>query len=210
MRREAPWPLLAATLTRSGRSARDRDRADRAPRLGDRARGELTPRDQTGNNQTQAGGRTNLTRLVPGPVPPPGTIASEIPPWLPTRRRGAGRVDPLPPAAPPRHLHWCLIGGQGPAKGLASPLEPIPSDGGIQRGRNGWGSARSATIRPGDFPSEYESGVQTSSAHPCSARNGFGATSSLQIRPRRGARSRLGAGAQRSRRTRCRMPPFWK
>ena len=48
-------------------------------------------------------GRKNLTKLVPGPVPPPGTIASEIPPWLPTRRRGAGRVDPLPPAAPPRH-----------------------------------------------------------------------------------------------------------
>ena len=28
-----------------------------------------------------------------------------IPPWLPTRRRGAGRVDPLPPAAPPRHSY---------------------------------------------------------------------------------------------------------
>jgi hypothetical protein len=53
-----------------------------------------------------------LTRLVPGPVPPPGTIASEIPPWLPTRRRGAGRVDPLPPAAPPRRSFRALAGCQ--------------------------------------------------------------------------------------------------
>ena len=38
MRREAPWPLLAATLTpvRAVRG-RDRDRADRAPGLGNRA-----------------------------------------------------------------------------------------------------------------------------------------------------------------------------
>src|SRR5581483_6526569 len=61
-------------------------------------------------------------RLVPGPVPPPGTIASEIPPWLPTRRRGAGRVDPLPPAAPPRRLLLRLQIGETGATPQAAAL----------------------------------------------------------------------------------------
>src|SRR5215211_6088900 len=67
VRRQAPWPLLAATLT------------------------------------------------------PLGAIASEIPPWLPTRRRGAGRVDPLPPAAPPRRFFTAR-----PPRGHQRPPGPRP------------------------------------------------------------------------------------
>ena len=105
IRREAPWPLLAATLTPVGPvgSVIGIELIER------RGWGVETPSSLAGIDtadrtvDNRPAGRKKLKRLVPGPVPPPGSIASEIPPWLPTRRRGAGRVDPLPPAAPPRH-----------------------------------------------------------------------------------------------------------
>ena len=111
LRREAPYWFLAATLTPVGpRGQRDRDRRPRAPRLGKRrGRGRigagrdifLTNREEC--NLGSAGGRASFSKSSSPASPASGDDRVGIPPWLPTRRRGAGRVDPLPPAAPPRH-----------------------------------------------------------------------------------------------------------
>ena len=69
----------------------------------ERPRSGLTPaRGMSHDERDPREGRSLQTR--PRPVPPPGAIASASLPGYRRAGGGAGRVDPLPPAAPPRQL----------------------------------------------------------------------------------------------------------
>src|SRR5262249_30098375 len=117
LRREGPWPLLAATLTPLGPlgSVIGIELIERRG-WGIAASGTGTG-GTTGRYCTGKGGDglAPLKGRAPGPAPPRGTIASELPPWLPTRGGGGGRVAPLPPGAPPRQPFFGACGRCEPA-----------------------------------------------------------------------------------------------